>query len=105
MVAPIVNEKSTAYLTVTCKDKAGAQAAPSALSYRIDCLTTGQVLLEDTALAAAAEVEITLTPAQNAILGGNQQERRRVTVQATYGAADAVNAEFEYVVRNLGGVS
>lgn len=98
----IVNEGSTAYLTVTFLDKAGAQAAPTSISYRIDCLTNAQEVKDDTAVVAGASVEITLTPADNAIIAAaNSQERRLVTVTATYGASDAVKADYEYRVRNL----
>jgi len=100
-----VNEGSTAYLTVTLLDKDGAQAAPSALSYQIDDVTTGTTVRSATALAAAAQVEITLAPTDNAIqTATNKRERRRVTVQASYGAGDALNAEYDYIVRNLSGV-
>ncbi|OHD23484.1 MAG: hypothetical protein A2Y38_19115 [Spirochaetes bacterium GWB1_59_5] len=101
----IVKEGSTAYLTATFKDKTGALAAPSTLSYRIDCLTTGQVVRDDMLLTPADTVEITLTPADMAILtAGNSRETKRVTVKAGYGANDAVNDEYELIVKNLGGV-
>lgn len=100
-----VNEGSTAYLTVTFRDKSGALAAPSSLSYRIDCLITGQVVRADTALTPADTVEITLTPADMAIItASNSRETKRVTVKAGYGASDAVNGEYELIVKNLGGV-
>jgi hypothetical protein len=89
---------------VTFLDKAGAQAAPASVRYRIDDVT-GAAPVEvrgDTSLAPGASVEITLTPADHAILdAANAQERRLVTVTASYGANDAVVAEYEYRVRNL----
>lgn len=101
-----VNEGSTAYLSVSFSDKAGAPAQPDAVSYRIDCVTTGQVVLAETPLAPAASVEIVLTPTYNAILAaGNRVERKRVTVVASYGAADAVNDAYDYHVRNLAAVA
>lgn len=98
----VVNEGSTSYLSVSFKDKAGALAAPASLTYSLHCLTTGAALRNDVALSPASQVEITLTPADNAILNpGNQYETRLVTVKAGYGAADALQEEYEYQVKNL----
>jgi hypothetical protein len=100
-----ITEGSTAYLSVSLKDKAGALAAPASLSYSLTCMTTGAVLRQDVPLAPASQVEITLTPADNAIQSqANLYEIRRVTVKAGYGAADALNEEYEYQVKNLTGV-
>lgn len=100
-----VNEKSTAYLTVVCKDKAGVAQAPAALRYRIDDVYSGQPVRDDTPLTPAATVEIALTPEDNTLLNGfASSEGRRVTVTAEYGESDAVNSEFVYEVVNLAGV-
>lgn len=101
----IVNEGTTCYLSVAFKDKDGAAAAPSSVSYRIDCLTTGTAVLGDTSATAAATTAITITAAQNAILGGRPLERRRVTVTGTYAGSEAVREQFDYQVRNLSAVS
>jgi len=98
----IVNEGSTAYVTVSLKDKAGALAAPASLTYSLHCLTTGAVLRSDVPLAAASQVEITLTPADNAVQNsGNLYETKLLTLKAAYGAADALQADYEYQVKNL----
>ena len=47
-----VNEKSTAYLTVTFRDKAGAAQAPASAKYRIDDVTTGQLVRGDTDISS-----------------------------------------------------
>jgi hypothetical protein len=97
-----VNEKSTAYLTVECLDKNGAAAAPSALSYQIHDVASGEEVRAPTALGAAAEVEITLTPADNTLVNTSRdRETRRVTISATYGASDQVHDVYEYDVKNL----
>lgn len=102
MATQTVNELSTAYLTVTCKDKAGVLAVPASVSYRIDCLTTGVAIRPLTALVPASEIEIKLAPADNTMqLAGNVEERRLLTLQASYGAGDGVNSEYEYLVKNL----
>jgi len=102
-----VNERSTAYLSVTFRDKAGAAQAPSSAAYRIDDAGSGQVVRGDTAIPTpGSTVEITLTPADNALLAeANPYERRRVTVTAEYGGGEAVTAEYVYRVVNLAGVS
>lgn len=98
-----VNEATTAYLTVTFLDKDGAQAAPSSVSYRIDCLTTGAAVRASTPVTpAASQVEITLDATDNAMQStGNLTERRRVTVTASYGVGDQVQEQYDYLVKNL----
>ena len=97
-----INEGSTAYLTASFKDKDGTLDAPSAVSYRIDCLTNDQEVRDDTAADAGETVEITLTAADNAIIDSDRQtERRLVTVTATYGEDDALMEEYEYNLKNL----
>ena len=97
-----VPERTTSYLTVTFKDKTGAQAAPSSATYRIDCVTTGAALKGATAMGAAAVVELTIAASENAIQNEqNALETKRVTVVALYGAGEQVTAEYDYLVRNL----
>ena len=98
-----VNERSTAYLTVTFKDKAGAAQQPTAASYRIDDVATGQEIRDDTAITpAASTVEITLTPADNAMVSATRPiEVHALTVTATYGDADAVRGVYLFEVANL----
>jgi hypothetical protein len=97
-----VKERTTAYLTVTFKDKNGVAVAPNSASYRIDCLTSGQAVKAPTALAPASSIEITLTPADNAIrVATHVRETKRVTVSAIYGASDEVNDQYDYDVVNL----
>ena len=100
-----VNEGSTAWVPVVFNDRTGTPSAPTSATYRIDCLTTGEVVLEDTALPAGAEVEIELTPADNAIIDpANRTERRQITVEALFGAGQAHNQVFLYEVVNLSAV-
>lgn len=101
-----VNEKSTAYLTITFRDKAGAAQAPTTASYRIDDVTSGQPVRDDTDIdAPGSTVELTLTVDDNALKNAYAAaEQRRVTVVAEYGAGDAVRAEYIYEVANLAGV-
>lgn len=97
-----IAERSTGYLTVTPLNKSGDPEAPASLSYRIDDVQSGTSIRGDTAIAAASSVEIALTPDDNQILDPTHaNERRLVTVTATYGVSDAVRSEYEYRVINL----
>lgn len=103
----IINEKTTAYLPVSFRDKHGQLAAPSSITYRIDCLTSGRQVRAWTALSPAAQTEIVLTASDNAIFGSSERERRLVTVVASYGSGtdDQVTGDYTYDVRNLRYVS
>ena len=102
MAIDIINEDTTAYLTVSFTDKDGNAAVPSSASYRIDCLTTGQEVKDDTALTPASSIEITLSAADNAIITQtNAIERRLVTVWATYAGSEGVKDEYEYNLQNM----
>lgn len=97
-----VNEQSTAYLTVTFKDKAGAAVSPASASYRIDDVQSGTAVRADTALTPAAQVEITLSPTDNTLVDPTKrQEIRRLTVTGVYGASDKVSAKYDYQLANL----
>ena len=101
-----VNEKSTAYVEATFKDKDGVNAAPTAARYRIDCVTTGTAVKGWTAISSPGEVEeITIKPDDVAIItDGNAEEIKRVTVEATYGTDDSVYEQYDLTVKNLSGV-
>jgi hypothetical protein len=102
-----VNEKSTAYLTATFKDKAGVAQAPALAHYRIDDVESGQTVRGETEITApGAVVELVLTVVDNTLVNqAAKHELRRVTVVGEYGAGDAVTAEYIYDVVNLKGVS
>ena len=98
-----VNERTTAYLSISFRDDAGVLATPSAVSYRVDCLTTAQSVRGSTSVSPASQVKITLTAGDNAIKTyTNKSEVRRVTVVATYGStADQLTLQYDYTVNNL----
>lgn len=99
---PAVNEDSTAYLTVTPKDKNGDPQAPTGMSYAIHDAGSGKEVRGSTNVSPGSSVEITLTPGDNAIFNiWGKDDKRRVTVVATYAADDQVVAEFVYDVVNL----
>ena len=65
-----VNEKSTAYLAVTFRDKAGTAQAPVTASYRIDDVTTGQQVRDDTDIDAVLITEFNIS--KRALLRGRR---------------------------------
>lgn len=98
----VYKERTTGYLTATCLDADNAPQVPVTLQYRIDCLTSGQVVRDWTAVVPAAAAEIVLTASDNAMRNAaNRSEHRRVTVFATYGVDDEVRNICEYYVENL----
>ena len=101
-----VNEKSTAWLKLTFRDKAGAAQAPTSATYRIHDVGSGALVREAVLSSPASEVEITLTDEDNTLRNAAAPyEKRRVTVEASFGQGDAVTAEYVYLVLNLAGVS
>ena len=102
---PIVNEKTTSYITISFRDKNGQLALPAAITYRLDCLSNGTVVLTDTVVAPATIIEVTMTPNQNAIINNtNSKENKRLTVTASYGASDSITSQYDYEVLNLSGI-
>lgn len=101
------NEQSTAYLTVTFRNKAGAAEAPVTAKYRIHDVGSGTEVRAWTAITdPAGSVELTFSPEDNTLLvADNPVEQRRVTVVGTYGDHDAVTSEFIYEVVNLRGIT
>jgi hypothetical protein len=99
----LVREKSARKLTIEFRNDTNTLATPTAVTYRIDCLTTGQQVRAWTAVAPAAEVQIPLTSSDNAIFGHRDRELRLVTVIAAYGPSeeDQATSEYVYAVRNL----
>lgn len=100
-----VDEKTSAVLTIKFYDRGGVAVVPLSALYQVDNQTTGTAVRVETALPAAAQIVLTLTAADNAIVDqSNVRELRRVTVEATLPGGDTVNAQYDYLVRNLSGV-
>lgn len=102
-----IREASKHVITASFRDRATAAAVtPTNVKYRIDNLTTGEVVLDWTSVTAASDVSITITPTQNALSSQcNTTELRQVSVAADKDLAtqfiDAVSFELE----NLRGVT
>jgi hypothetical protein len=101
----IANEGTTEYLAVAFETKDGIAAVPVSVTYRIDCITSGQQIRDSTvASPLAASMEIKLTPSDNAIIAPGAStvfENRRVTVKAVLGDGDVVTDEYLYTVKSL----
>lgn len=101
-----INEKSTAYFALSFTGKDGLPETPEAISYRIDCVTTGTAIKTDTSLSPAPSVELTVASDDNRIItASNENEKRVVTVTATYNGVEKITEQHEYFVRNLAYIS
>jgi hypothetical protein len=101
MTLPIVDEQTSARLTVTFLDYDDVQQAPASATYQIHT-QAGVELRAATAITPAGAVELFLNDDDNAIDDDTLQfERHVVTVKAVYSASDLLNSKFEYKVRNL----
>lgn len=60
-----------------------ASEVPTTASYRIDCISTGKVLQDWTALTPAASISIPITSTHNEIQDSyNKNEKKQLTVSA-----------------------
>lgn len=98
-----VNDGSTCWVTVIFLDTAGAPAAPSSATYRIDDPDSGEVIVDDTTITPiSSEVEIEVSPEANTVRSSiGALERRRLTVKATFGTGDKFNKAYTYNLVNL----
>lgn len=100
-----VNEGSTAPLVVAFLDSAGAAAVPTAVRYRVDDLTNDAEIVAWTSVTPGSSVTISIAPAVNAMgAETNKKETRRVTIEASYGAADAIVDFEDYTLVNMRGL-
>lgn len=93
---------TTTYLTVDFKDKTGAAATPSTVTYKVDNITTNANIRDWTSVSASSSVEITLTAdVDNASPGTNYtSDVRRVTVKGVYSGSAQVISFYDYIVEN-----
>lgn len=98
-----VDENSTAYLTATFRDKAGAAAQPTSAHYVIHDGDSDAEIRASTALSpTAGVVEITLNKTDNTMQDTSKStEIRKVTVVGLYGSNDEINKIFKYRLNNL----
>lgn len=101
-----VNERSTAFLTVAFRDKTGALAAPSSVTWEAHDKDSGVEMQAATALIPGPSIEITIPTTVNSMVNSaHHLETRVITIKALYGVDDGVNSVYEYQVQNLDHVS
>lgn len=101
----IVNERSSAYITVAFLDKNGAPAIPTSITYSTRCTSTGTAIKSNVTVTPASTIIITLDALDNAIQNtSNSSENKLLTVRSTYGTNDECNDEYAWSVKNLTGV-
>lgn len=82
------------------------EVTPTNVYYRLDCLETGNEILDWTSTTTGETASITITPAQNKIqYNGNRRERKQLTVAADYGLATQFAECVEYEIENVLGIS
>lgn len=83
MAAPVLNESSVCWIKAKFFTRFDLAQIPSAVQYRLDCETTGQVILDWTTVTTAAALEVEVTAVQNVIINDrNLVERKVMTVMA-----------------------
>lgn len=83
------------------EDADGAAHTPTTIHYRIDCLTTGTEVRDDTAIGAASSVNITLTQTDTAVQDSdNDIELKRLRIILDTGTDSQRTEDFLFQVRN-----
>ena len=101
---PKVLERSSFTTSAEFRDSAHADDAPTTAHYRIDDLTTGQNILDWTALTPAASISITVKSSENRMLSSaHVTERRQITVAADKGTDGETRDTAIWEVENIGG--
>lgn len=102
-----INEKCTSRLTITFKDETGALITPITASMKIIDVKSGTIIRAATAFTpTSSSHNMYITPEENRIISTkNVTELRRAYVSFTYSATKYGNSEYEYTIKNLGGVT
>jgi len=99
----VINERSTAIVTLSFKDEDGVNAIPTSGVYRLTDLRSGTTIRNWTALPSlAASVEITLTQSDTRILTStNDYEERLITVFWKYSTTKHGSDDYRVRIRNM----
>ena len=103
-MTPFVNDGSTAFLTITFKDKNGDPIVPDSAEYRIDDVDSGNSVKGVTAFSPTLSThELEITKDENEMVNDDRAfERRRVTVRWLYDGGNSRGvAVFVYEVKNV----
>jgi hypothetical protein len=101
-----MNERSTWITTVSFFDEDNDPVTPDSASYRIDDVSSGTEVREDTDIETlATTVEIEWEPADTAILDDSRMnEKKRLTITWIYDTDKQGTAEYILNVKNLRGL-
>lgn len=92
---------ATAYFRIR---STSAADTPSAVRYRLDCLTTKTQIADWTSASAASSVAISVTATHNAIIDDcNDYEWKQLTVESDNGASNQMRKTVRWRVENLYG--
>jgi hypothetical protein len=107
MALDITNEGTSAFVTVTFYDKSGVPEDPSASTYEVHDEDTGTELVAAAALTpVSGVVEVELSGAAVDMHDATKpRETHVLTIKATHGGGQSMNAAFRYRVRNLAHVT
>jgi hypothetical protein len=100
----VVNEDSARTVNVRRVGSDGSVVAPTTLKYRLDCRSTGTVLVDWTSVTPAATTQILVTADQNRIINDcNEAEAKVLTAMADEGLSTQDSQEYGWQVVNLYG--
>ena len=101
-----VNEGGTLYFTVKFYNVSDELFAPTAVQYRIDCLTTGSEARDWTSVTPATSVTLAVTGDDNQIFNElNAREVRQMVVKYTDLSGNDQHSQIQWRVDNLQGVT
>lgn len=98
----LINEGSTAWLTVAFFDQTGAAAAPTSVIWKVLDLESGTVLQAETTIATpGTTTTIEILATVNDLVAAGHYETRVVHLTANYAGGRVHNSEYRYQVANL----
>jgi hypothetical protein len=102
---PSVKEGSAFTVTAYFRNRAAGAAAttPTTVKWRLDCLTTGEEIVDWTTVSAASNVSISITGTHNAIQGGHDVETKQLTILLDDGLSTQYREATTWTVENLYG--
>ncbi len=97
-----VQEVDSFAVSAYFRDRATAAAdAPTTVHYRVDCLTTGQVVTDWTTAAAGASSSVLIRSAYNVIVcRSNEREKKQLTIRADKDDTTQVSQRVIWTVKN-----
>ncbi len=102
----IVNENTVFTAVAYFRTRSSkAATAPTTIHYKVDCLTTHTPLIDWTSVSAAANVDLIMTAAVNAIQSADSHfEKKQLLVKADSGLSTQAIGQVTWKVKNLHGI-